>query len=96
LHHIEKKYQKTVLSNLKKISKQLIIIDVDDPRNSSVKSRLWNNYYVYLLGDQGNSFLTFSEFEKALDFEKSVSIRLKTGAIDTIKGKYFYASASDQ
>lgn len=96
LHHIEKEHQKEVLNNLKKIAKQLIVIDVDDPQNSTFRSKLWNNYYVYLLGDQGDSFLTFNEFKKTLNSEKLAGYGLKTGVINTIKGNYFYASIKDQ
>lgn len=96
LHHIEKEHQKEVLSNLKKIAKQLVVVDVDDPQNSTFRSKSWNSYYVYLLGDQGDSFLTFNEFKKILNFEKLAGYRLKTGVINTIKGNYFYASVKDQ
>jgi len=95
LHHIKKEHQKEVLSNLKKMAKQLIIIDVDDPQNSTFRSKLWNSYYVYLLGDQGDSFLTFNEFKKTLSSEKFAGYKLKTGIIKTIKGNYFYASVKD-
>lgn len=96
LHHIKKEYHEKVLTNLKKIAKQLIIVDVDDPQNSTFRSKLWNNYYVYLLGDQGDSFLTFNEFKKILNSEKFACYKLKTGVISTIKGNYFYASIKDQ
>jgi len=96
LHHIKKEHQKEVLSNLKKMAKQLIIIDVDDPQNSTFRSKLWNSYYVYLLGDQGDSFLTFNEFKKMFNSEEFAGYRLKTGVIKTIKGSYFYASVKDQ
>ncbi|MDP3875094.1 MAG: methyltransferase domain-containing protein [bacterium] len=95
-HHIEKEHQEEVLSNLKKMAKQLIIIDVDDPQNSTFRSKLWNSYYVYLLGDQGDSFLTFNEFKKILNSENIAGYRIKTDVIDTIKGNYFYASVKDQ
>lgn len=96
IHHIEKKHQQEVLRNLQKISKQLIVIDIDDPQNSTFRSKLWNNYYVYLLGDQGDSFLTFTEFKKIFNSEKLDGHKLKTGVINTIKGNYFYASVKDQ
>ena len=95
LHHIEKKYQKEVLKNLRKIAKQLIIVDVDDPQNSTVKSKLWNNYYVYLLGDQGDSFLTFDQFKKMFIHANTINYKSTTGIIDTIKGKYFYGTTND-
>ncbi len=88
----EKEKQKEVLRNLKKIAKQLIIVDIEDPQNSTLKSKLWNDYYVHLLGDQGESFLTFSEFKSLVNSEKDKCDKIKFGIINTIKGKYFYAS----
>lgn len=96
LHHIDKGYQKEVLGNLKKIAKQLIVVDVDNPQHTTFRAKLWNNYYIYLLGDQGDDFLNFNEFRKILDSEKFFDCRIKTGLINTIKGNYFYASIKDQ
>lgn len=93
LHHIEKENQKKVLDNLKRIAKQLIVVDIEDPQNSTLRSKLWNDYYVYLLGDQGDSFLSFNEFKRLVVSEqRDISSKTKIGMINTIKGKYFYAS----
>lgn len=88
LHHVGKAYQKEVIENLKKISKQLIIVDIDDPKNKSFKSRIWNKYYVYMLGDQGESFLTHDQFKDCI----GESTNQKFGSIKTIKGEYLYSS----
>lgn len=96
LHHIDKEHQKEVLGNLKKIAKQLIVVDIDDPQHTTLRAKLWNNYYIYLLGDQGDDFLNFNEFKKILDSEKFFDCKVKTGLINTIKGNYFYASVKDQ
>ena len=90
LHHIEKDQQLKLLKDLKNIAKQLIIVDIDDPQNSSLLSKLWNDYYVYLLDDKGDSFLSFKEFKSIVEAEEYK--KLDTGLIDTIKGKYFYAN----
>lgn len=95
LHHIDKEYQVRVINDLKNISKQLIIIDVDDPQNSSVLSKIWNIYYRYFLGDQGDSFLNFLNFKKIIE-EKIKNIKYKTEIIKTIKGSYFFASIIKQ
>jgi len=89
LHHIDKEYQKEVLSNLKEIAKQLIVVDIDDPQHTTFRAKLWNNYYIYLLGDQGDNFLNFNEFRIILDSEKFFNCRVKTGLINTIKDNYF-------
>ena len=95
LHHIEKRCQKKVFNDLKNLAKQLIIVDIDDPQNSSFISKLWNNYYVYLLGDQGDNFLKFTEFKKLLEMENT-NEKLTSGVINTIKGNYFYAMIKNQ
>jgi len=96
LHHIDKEYQKEILSDLKKITKHLIVIDIDNPQHTTFRAKLWNNYYIYLLKDQGDDFLKFNEFKKILDSEKFFNCEIKTGLINTIKGNYFYASIKDQ
>lgn len=96
LHHIDKEYQMEILGNLKKITKQLIVVDIDDPQHTTFRAKLWNNYYVYLLGDQGDDFLNFNEFGKALDSKSFSDYTVETGTINTIKGNYFYASIKDQ
>lgn len=85
---------KKTLDILQKIAKQLIVVDIDDPQNSTLRSKLWNNYYVYLLGDQGNSFLTLNQFKKMLHSDKTNN-KSKVGIINTIKGRYFYATIND-
>ncbi len=92
LHHIGRKHQREVLHKLEKLTKQLIIIDIDDPRNSTLRSRAWNSYYVHLLGDQGGSFLALDEFRKMIVSGGSAGDKREIGVISTIKGKYFYAS----
>ena len=72
----------------------MIIVDIDDPKNSSFKSKLWNKYYTYLLGDQGDSFLKFNDFNRIAD-HPDIACKTKTGIIDTIKGKYFYGILED-
>lgn len=96
LHHIEKRHQKELVDNLRDFAKQLIIVDINDPQNSTFRSKLWNDYYVSLLGDQGYSFLTFDQFLKMLGSKNIIGDRLKAGIINTIKGKYFYSTIKDQ
>ncbi len=95
-HHIKREYQCELLRNLLKIARQLIVIDVDDPKRSTFRSKMWNKYYVYLLGDQGDSFLSFKRFSGMLNAKEFARKNLRTGVINTIKGKYFYASIRNQ
>ncbi len=91
LHHIDKKHQGAVVKSLAAMAKQLIIVDIDDPQKSSWLSRMWNNYYVYILGDQGDSFLNFDQFKEMLTTTLP-DRKYTTGFINTIKGRYFFAS----
>jgi ADP-ribose pyrophosphatase YjhB (NUDIX family)/2-polyprenyl-3-methyl-5-hydroxy-6-metoxy-1,4-benzoquinol methylase len=91
LHHIESINQKKVIDSLKKIAKQLIIIDIDDPTKYSFWSKIWNKYYVFFLKDKGKYFLNFLEFKKLIErciYGKNCEIK----KVKTIKGGYFIAS----
>lgn len=94
LHHIKAENQKKLLAELKKITKQLIVIDVDDPNHSSFLSGIWNKYYVYILKDKGNYFLNYKNFSSIVQRIFS-SQEVDIGRINTIKGPYFFASISD-
>ena len=91
LHHIPHSEQINLIKRLSEISKQLIIVDVEDPNKSNFLSKIWHWYYTHLLGDQGGSFLTFQEFKEMI--EKNIKNKKSVfGIINTIKGKYFFAS----
>ncbi len=94
LHHIQDDQQIPLLRLLTSKSKQLVIIDIDDPIHGNFLARLWNRYYRFVLGDQGDDFLTFAKFKNIL---KSVvkDKKCRLGKIHTMKGQYFYASISD-
>lgn len=89
LHHIPKYYHEKLIQYLLKISKQFIVVDIENPKKSNLRALLWNYYYRIFLGDQGNAFLSFEEFNLLLSKrEPSFSI----GKINTIKGFYMYGS----
>jgi ADP-ribose pyrophosphatase YjhB (NUDIX family)/SAM-dependent methyltransferase len=94
LHHINRKDQLSVLKNLKKLAKQLIIIDINDPRNTGFIPRLWNNYYVYILGDQGESFLNFKDFQ-SLALPHYKEMKMYVGTVNTVKGQYYFGSFTE-
>jgi len=89
LHHIPKDYHESIIRYLLKISKQLIIIDIENPRKSNLRALLWNYYYRIFLGDQGDDFLSFEEFSLLL---KNKQPLFTVGKIRTIKGNYMYGS----
>lgn len=91
LHHIPDSEQENFIKELINSSKQLIIIDIEDPAQSNFLTKLWHWYYVHILNDQGKYFLTFKTFKKII--EKNAGDRkLDFGITNTVKGKYFYAS----
>jgi len=95
LHHIPPEEQAKLIQKLSALSKQLIIIDIENPYSSNFLTKLWHWYYVYLLGDRGGYFLNFEEFRKIIS-ENIKNHDVNFGIIGTIKGKYFYASLLPQ
>jgi len=95
LHHIPPEEQGKLIQKLSALAKQLIIIDIEDPYRSNFLTKLWHWYYVYFLGDQGGYFLNFEEFRKIIS-ENTKNHDVNFGIINTIKGKYFYASLLSQ
>jgi len=91
LHHIPESEQEEFIKNLVNLSKQTIVVDIEDPAQSNFLTKLWHWYYVHILKDQGENFLTFDKFQKIIkDNVKDGEINF--GIISTLKGKYFYAS----
>lgn len=94
LHHIPTTERIDLIKRLLNLSKQLIIVDIEDPNRSNFLAKIWHWYYVYFLGDQGGSFLISPEFKEII--EKNIKDKKSTfGIINTIKGRYFYASLSE-
>lgn len=91
LHHLPDSQQLETIRRLSDVAKQLVVVDVADPRRASLRSKLWNRYYVHFLGDQGNSFNTFEEFRRLV--ETGIDDRdFEFGTVETIKGTYYYGS----
>lgn len=88
LHHMHSRAEiHALLTSLKKISKRLILVDVENPRTSSFRAKVWNWYYREFLGDQGGYFLSRPQFTETIqnffpDCKKQFS------NISTIKGNY--------
>jgi adenylate cyclase class 2 len=95
LHHIPFDQQADLIKSISEITKQLIIIDIEDPKRSDFITKIWHWYYVYFLGDQGGYFFTLfeaNELMKTIAKNKDII----SGIINTIKGRYFYISISEQ
>jgi len=91
LHHVPADEQAGIIAKLLNISRQLIIVDFEDPEESGTLSRIWHWYYVHFLGDQGGNPLRFSKFKEIVQ-RNAQNATIETGIINTIKGEYFYAS----
>ncbi len=94
LHHIEKDKQVYLLKELLSWSKQLMIVDIDNPQKGNFLSKLWNFYYRFFLDDQGNDFLDFNGFKEKVEPILGGK-KCDFGRINTIKGYYFYAYIYD-
>ncbi len=90
LHHLKSDQDiLTLLTSLKAIAKEIIIVDIEDPTNSTFLAWLWNRYYVWFLKDQGHHFVSRSRLKKMIDavFPHS-SNHIHT--IKTVKGNYLF------
>lgn len=92
-HHIPSEAQEDLIKKLSMLSDQLIIIDIEDPDRSGFFARIWHWYYVHFLGDQGESFLSFGRFKEIIT-NNIKDKKIVFGTINTMKGRYFYASSS--
>ncbi len=94
LHHICNKDECIViLENLKQISKRLIIVDIENPKKSSRKARLFNYYYEEIYGDGADDqhrFHSKDSFRTLINLAFS-GAKITHDKCDTIKGVYMIA-----
>lgn len=92
LHHMRNSAEiESVLRLLGRLGKKIILMDVENPRLSWL-SRIWNDYYVNFLSDQGGLFLSFDQFKQIVQISFGLAKNLKIEEIGTIKGKYMIAT----
>lgn len=91
LHHMHSRNEiHALLESLKRVSKRLILVDVENPHASSFRARIWNWYYRRFLGDQGGYFLSRAQFiEIVRGFFHDSKQQFRN--ISTIKGDYLVA-----
>jgi len=91
LHHMHNLTEVVALtSNLQRVGKKIIIVDVENPNKSSLQARLWHEYYVRFLGDRGHYFMSRHEFEKAVSHIYRGS-KIAFDLVTTVKGSYMFA-----
>lgn len=91
LHHLKTKEQYQALAeNLKKVCRQIILVDIEDPTTTGFLSNFWHQYYVKFLGDRGDRFLTSEQFKDYVRVNFS-ECSVKFDDVRTIKGNYMFA-----
>ncbi|MFA6407437.1 MAG: methyltransferase domain-containing protein [Candidatus Paceibacterota bacterium] len=91
MHHMNSKEEMfLLLESLKNVSRKLVIVDIENPRQSTKAAYVWNWYYRKILGDQGGFFLSQEQFHNIIKGFFSHE-RVKFGVIYTVKGRYLTA-----
>lgn len=93
LHHLNTPKQiEKALNKLKQITAKkgvIILMDIEKP-SLSLRARLWNAYYVFMLKDQGGFFISYSQFRDIVSITfNEFSYQFKK--VETIKGHYMFA-----
>jgi ubiquinone/menaquinone biosynthesis C-methylase UbiE len=88
LHHMpDGKSVQALLSELKRVSKKSVVIEVMDPKFESPWGRLRHRYYMEFLKDAGGNFLSRSEFADLMRRYDPVN----SYEISTFRGVYQFA-----
>lgn len=89
LHHMRNQNELLLLlENLRRVCKhKIVLVEIENPREGTLRAKLWNLYYREFLGDSGNSFFAAKDAECVLgDYFKGNDIEFDR--IGTIKGSY--------
>jgi ubiquinone/menaquinone biosynthesis C-methylase UbiE/ADP-ribose pyrophosphatase YjhB (NUDIX family) len=99
LHHLHNKEElRAILRTLKRLSRRLLIVDIENPKKGTWSARLLNQYYERFYGDADeheHHFFTMDKFKTLIGFafddvnesEKQIQFH----SIETFKGKYMIA-----
>ena len=95
LHHICYKEEcLAVFGSLKRLSKRLIIVDIENPKKSTFSARFWNRYYEDWLGDgddHAHKFHGKDSFAKLINLAFSDAEKIVFANQRTMKGNYMLA-----
>lgn len=95
LHHLNTKSDvNKMLDNLKRISKNILIVDVENPAKENILGRIRHCYYMKILKDEGKHFYFRDEFEKLIK-DKFPAHKPEFTYMPTIKGVYMFAYIPD-
>jgi hypothetical protein len=84
---------RSVLKNLDKISKNILIIEIQDPNEENILGRIRHKYYMKFLKDEGKCFYIKDKFEKIINDEFPIN-KPEYEYVSTIRGVYMFAYIS--
>lgn len=93
LHHMPNKETLiSVLKNMYKISKRMVIIEIENPTITGGLPRILNKYwYIKFLKDVGGAYLSFSQFKTIMNSLFSEKAEVKFDCFRNITGNYMVA-----
>jgi len=93
LHHLNGTDEiKLALKNLLKVSKKVIVVEIEDPKVVGGISRFLNKYlYINFLKDAGKKFLDFKSFKNTIDSNCENQCNISYLTFENILGKYMIA-----
>ncbi|MHA1285034.1 MAG: class I SAM-dependent methyltransferase [Promethearchaeota archaeon] len=87
-HHIPSEKHDFLLKEIFNVGKNVIIIEIENPKKTSLKSFIWNFYYSKFLKDNFSNFVLMKDFKKLVFSIKNECSQILFGHIETIKGNY--------
>lgn len=91
LHHMQSAGDlRTLLSNVRKVAKKIIVVEIQDPAKEGLWGRLRHSYYMKFLKDEGECFYNRTDFETVIE-EHFSSDTIKYDYLETIRGVYMAA-----
>lgn len=91
MHHMRNPEETELMLNvLRKLGKRTVIMDIENPTKSFLP-RIWNDYYVKVLKDQGGLFMSFDQFKEVIELCFKGSKKIDSRIVPTIKGNYMLA-----
>jgi predicted adenylyl cyclase CyaB len=93
LHHMSSREEmRSMLDSALRVSKKLIIVEIEKPKNTGILPYILNKYwYQKYLGDVGGSYLSKNDFHSILETHFSVVADIKFDQFKNIQGRYLIA-----
>lgn len=93
LHHLNSQSEmRLVLDSMLRISKKIIIVEIEKPENTGLIPYLLNKYwYQKFLGDVGSSYLSKDDFQSVLKEHFLNRAEIEFSEFNNIQGRYLIA-----